>query len=309
MSDEDDPNLTIVDPPCEIDMAHASDDGNNTSQPEAGPPPSAAERIQLQMLAQMAEIMKEFRGLSTEVRHIGQRVSAIENPGSSQQPANANLLQHEPANLNLLEHEPANANLLQHEPAQPYMRPASATSWNGPTSSQVSGANVLAPKPFELPRFSGSASQWPIFISAYRQSTAALGYSALQNIFRLQRCLEGDAKLAVESLLMSPDNLEDLIETLELRFGRPEQLCHDQITKIRELPQIREHQFEQLISFSSHVSNAVAFLNTDASRHVLTESSLLKKCWTSFSRRENTSGCNIRRQSTEGQLLFTFHNG
>lgn len=150
-----------------------------------------------------------------------------------------------------------------------------ATSWSDPSRSSNNTHTTLTQKPFDLPVFTGRPEQWPMFISTFRQSTAAFGYSALQNLFRLQKSLRGEAEEAVQSLMMNPDNIEELINTLQFRFGRPELLVQDQIAKIRETPAINERQTEQLIPFASKVQNLVAFLNTDASRHVLSETSLL----------------------------------
>lgn len=270
---EDELNQTIIDQNTLDNTASGHTSGlplhqSTSSQSIPGP---NADNIQLQILGKMNELFGHFQNLSKEVQAIGQRVDIIDHrPGPSRQP-DAALSSRPLVNENRQTSAPPELLQVRGE------RPTSATSWNGPAVAEFAGANALAQKTFDLPRFSGKAAQWPIFISVYRQSTTAFGYSDLQNIFRLQKCLEGDARLAVESLLMSPENLENLLQTLELRFGRPEQLCNDQITRIREHPIIREHQYELLISFSSHVSNTVAFLNTDASRHVLTESSLLKE--------------------------------
>lgn len=136
-------------------------------------------------------------------------------------------------------------------------------------------AAVMAMKPFELPEFDGLPEKWPVFIAAYIQSTQAFGYTALQNTFRLQKCLTGEAREAVEYLLINPDNVDELIGTLEFRFGRPEILAQSQIKKIRNLPDISEKHLEPLVPFSTKVTNMVAFLNTNASRHLLYESTLL----------------------------------
>lgn len=130
-------------------------------------------------------------------------------------------------------------------------------------------------KLIDLPEFSGLPEQWPRFIASFRQSTEAFGYNELQNNFRLQKCLKGEALETVQSLLIHPHNQEALIRQLEFRFGRPEFLVQDQIAKIRESPQISEWQYNQLVPYSTRVQNLVAFLDTDSSRHVLLESSLL----------------------------------
>lgn len=126
-------------------------------------------------------------------------------------------------------------------------------------------SSTLTHKPFELPEFYGLPEQWPVFITAFNQSTEAFGYSALQNIFRLQKSLKGEAREAVEFLLINHDNVNELIQTLEFRFGRPQILAQSQMFKIRDLPEISERRIDQLITFSTRVANMVVFLSTDAS--------------------------------------------
>lgn len=137
--------------------------------------------------------------------------------------------------------------------------------------------STLTHKPFDLPEFCGFPEQWPIFIAAFKQSTEAFGYTPLQNVFRLQKCLKGPAYEAVQFLLINPNNVNDIIAALEFRFGRPEALAHSQREKIREIPAISESRIDRLIPLSSSVQNLVAFLNTDASRHILNETSLLSE--------------------------------
>lgn len=129
---------------------------------------------------------------------------------------------------NIVGNGPSSGNINVSMPVAAVLQPA--------TSSLLS--STLTHRPFELPEFSGLPEQWPVFIAAFKQSSEAFGYSALQNIFRLQKCLKGVAREAVEYLLISPENVPELISTLEFRFGRPEILARSQMTKVRDLPSI-----------------------------------------------------------------------
>lgn len=71
----------------------------------------------------------------------------------------------------------------------------------------------------ELPQFNGRAEEWPLFASSYYATTEAFGYSKLENLLRIQKSLKGDAKTAVESLLIYPSHVEQVMETLEFAFG------------------------------------------------------------------------------------------
>lgn len=84
----------------------------------------------------------------------------------------------------------------------------------------------------DLPEFQGLPEQWPMFVTAYNESTDAFGYTSLENNFRLQKCLKGEAKSAVESLLIYPNNVDEVMLQLEFLFGRPELLIKSQIAII-----------------------------------------------------------------------------
>ncbi|XP_049301240.1 uncharacterized protein LOC125774914 [Anopheles funestus] len=101
----------------------------------------------------------------------------------------------------------------------------------------------------ELPTFSGSADQWPLFISSYEHSTAICGYSDYENLLRLQKALKGAALEAVSSLLLLPSGLKEAIEVVKLRFGRPEVIVENLIEKVRRMPAPQAERLETLLEF------------------------------------------------------------
>jgi len=60
---------------------------------------------------------------------------------------------------------------------------------------------------------------------------------------RLRKCLFGEAKDTVASLLIYPDNVRNVMEEMEFRFGRPELLIRTQLTRIREFPRVPYNNF------------------------------------------------------------------
>ncbi|XP_017462961.1 PREDICTED: uncharacterized protein LOC108356356 [Rhagoletis zephyria] len=79
---------------------------------------------------------------------------------------------------------------------------------------------------------------------------------------RLQKCLVGPAKEAVVSMLIYPDDVPNVLNELEFRFGRPDILVKWQLSKLQQLPTIAEHKPEQIVTFSTKVRNVVAFLKS-----------------------------------------------
>ncbi|KAL7723791.1 hypothetical protein ACLKA6_000406 [Drosophila palustris] len=112
----------------------------------------------------------------------------------------------------------------------------------------------------DLPEYSGSAEDWPLFIANYTDTTNAFQYDNRQNLIRLHKCLTGEAKEAVAPMMIYPEDVPSIIEELQFRFGRPELLIHTQLSKIKEFPKIAYNKPEQIISLSTKVRGVVAYL-------------------------------------------------
>ena len=102
------------------------------------------------------------------------------------------------------------------------------------TQSQISARQGAVGK--ELPVFSGAVEEWPMFIRMFERSTELCGFSEAENLLRLQRALIGEAKESVGHLLLLPDGLNEVMETLEVQFGRPDQIIEATVEKVRRMP-------------------------------------------------------------------------
>ena len=110
----------------------------------------------------------------------------------------------------------------------------------------------------ELPTFSGLPEEWPTFVNLFESTTKECGFSNVENLVRLQKCLRGKAEEAVKGLLAIPDNVNQVMQILELRFGRPEVIFSSLINKAKAYVSIRADDFEALISFSTSVQTLVS---------------------------------------------------
>ncbi|XP_062703570.1 uncharacterized protein LOC134286025 [Aedes albopictus] len=140
-----------------------------------------------------------------------------------------------------------------------------------PTQQQLAARQSLAK---DLPRFSGDPAEWPIFISNYRYTTEACGFSDGENMLRLQRCLSGSALETVRSRLVLPAAVPQVIETLRLRFGRPELLINALLRKVREIP---APKLEGLIDFGMAVQALCDHIEAANERAHLSNPSLLQE--------------------------------
>lgn len=139
------------------------------------------------------------------------------------------------------------------------------------------GRQQASRKLHDLPSFSGAPEEWPKFFAMYTQSTEAYGYTNLDNSIRLQRCLTGDAKEAVECLLLNVDATDEVIEALEFRFGRPELLAQSQLRRVRDIPPMSETKVEMILPFASKVANMVAYLDRPKTNQYLANPELLEQ--------------------------------
>ncbi|XP_053686668.1 uncharacterized protein LOC128736214 [Sabethes cyaneus] len=121
-----------------------------------------------------------------------------------------------------------------------------------PTSHQLAARQVITR---ELPVFSGDPVEWPLFISSYNHSTEARGYSLSKNLLRLQRVLKGAAKDAVSSFLLHPSTVPQVLATFQTLYGRPEQIVHNLVAKVRATTAPRAEKLETLIHFGLAVQN------------------------------------------------------
>ncbi|XP_062704617.1 uncharacterized protein LOC134286930 [Aedes albopictus] len=121
----------------------------------------------------------------------------------------------------------------------------------GPSVGRISREQLAARKAVSqhLPKFRGEAEVWPLFISSFEYTTAACGFSNLENLKRLQDCLQGDALEAVRSRLVLPDSVPDVIADLRNLFGKPEKLLKTLLTKVRNASAPRADRLETFISF------------------------------------------------------------
>lgn len=133
------------------------------------------------------------------------------------------------------------------------------------------------PQLLDLPTFTGLAEEWPMFFIEFRQSTATYGYGQIENTYRLRKCLQGDAKKLVEGLLMYPQNVEQVLYTLQLSYGRPESLIRSQLEKIRGLRPIEEHELAKIIPFAATIQSVVSFLNNEIMQSHLSNPVLLEE--------------------------------
>ncbi|CAK1579935.1 unnamed protein product [Parnassius mnemosyne] len=110
----------------------------------------------------------------------------------------------------------------------------------------------------DLPLFFGDPMEWLQFKQAYQESTQLCKYSDTENLWRLRKCLRGDAKEAVTSLLIGGTTPELVIDTLELRFGKPETIMSKIVLQLKKLCPLPLTYHNDIINFAIKIKNYVA---------------------------------------------------
>ena len=110
----------------------------------------------------------------------------------------------------------------------------------------------------DLPPFYGDPMEWLQFKEAYYESTQLCNYSDTENIWRLRKCLRGEAKEAVSSLLIGITNPAVIIDTLQLRFGRPEIIMCKIVSQLKKLQPLPQSYHNDIVNFSIKIKNYVA---------------------------------------------------
>ncbi|XP_036347027.1 uncharacterized protein LOC118756368, partial [Rhagoletis pomonella] len=134
-----------------------------------------------------------------------------------------------------------------------------------------------AAKLYPLPTFDGSPEDWPLFFANYVDTTAEFGYINRQNLMRLQKALQGNAKRAVVSMLIYPDDVPKVMKELEFNFGRHDLLIRAQLQKVQQFPAIHDNRLDQVLEFSNRVRNISAFFKSARCEHHLMNPTLLEQ--------------------------------
>ncbi|XP_053686396.1 uncharacterized protein LOC128735940 [Sabethes cyaneus] len=119
-----------------------------------------------------------------------------------------------------------------------------------PTKAQLSARSGITKK---LPIFTGKPEEWPLFIGSYEASTKACGFNDVENLVRLQESLKGSALESVRGQLLLPKSVPKVISKLRLLYGRPEQLLHCHLEKVKRLESPKAEKLETFIPFGNAV--------------------------------------------------------
>lgn len=114
----------------------------------------------------------------------------------------------------------------------------------------------------DLPTFSGEVVlEWPNFISEFRRSTEEFKINPSRNLRRLNKAIVGIARTSVQTLLTSPNNIEQIISHLEMSFGRREWILEHLVMELKNLPIMKEENVHQFQLFHIPTNDTIVFVS------------------------------------------------
>ncbi|XP_075163137.1 uncharacterized protein LOC142235765 [Haematobia irritans] len=157
--------------------------------------------------------------------------------------------------------------------SQPHLEQPSTTQ-RRLTSDQLHARQTV---PKELPTFSGSPEEWPLFNSTYEWSTAVCGLTDAENLIRLQRALRGEALEAVKRILVHPSCVSHAISILKVLYGQPDKILFALKSKIKSLSSVNPNKMESITNFAIHVKGLQSTIEACGLADELNDSSLLQE--------------------------------
>ena len=128
----------------------------------------------------------------------------------------------------------------------------------------------------DFPLFYGHPDEWPMFYKHFELIRKTCLYTEDEILIKFQHCLRGEAKETVSGMLLAGGKVDVIMNTLKMRFGRPEHIIESILSKIKYLPVIKDSNFDQIVKFSNQVTNLVSTMVTlDYTGH-LTNPQLIK---------------------------------
>ena len=94
---------------------------------------------------------------------------------------------------------------------------------------------------------------------------------------RLRKCLKGEALKAVQCLMVSPDNIDKVMETLKTRFGQAKHVVESMIKKAKSTPPVKDDKLQTLIEFGMAVINLTSTIKSLNCPHHMNNPILLEE--------------------------------
>jgi hypothetical protein len=96
----------------------------------------------------------------------------------------------------------------------------------------------------ELPIYAGGPEEWPVFIAAYERTTKTCSYNNDENLPQLHKCLRGEAGKLLQALMVSPKNLQKILDTVNLRIRQKRHIIEAMVEKAKEISAVKQDDLD-----------------------------------------------------------------
>ncbi len=120
----------------------------------------------------------------------------------------------------------------------------------------------ISPTDRFLPEFSGDPVQWGNFNAAFQRTQSKHEFDNGENMVRLQKALKGKAREAVEHLMANVNNVPQIMETLSMRYGRPEFVLDSLVERAKLCKRPDQTKPDTIVEFGTAVQSLVTTIKS-----------------------------------------------
>ena len=130
---------------------------------------------------------------------------------------------------------------------------------------------------WNLAKFNGNPLQWHEWYGQFKSANDSQALSDDIKLTYLKTLVVGKAKDAIAEFAFCGKMYRDALKTLERKFGQPQAVVTAHLDKLANYPSIKMHSSDQIIHFSTTVSNFVGVFRSLSYEADLQSSSLLNQ--------------------------------
>ena len=129
----------------------------------------------------------------------------------------------------------------------------------------------------DLPVFDGKLEEWPEYLNRVRFSTTKCGFDQEENMSRLRNTLKGKARDVVKDLMLLCKDPEEVLQSLQRKFGRPDLIIKKLLEKARGLQPIKDGELESLLGLADAIRHFVVIVESLEKSSYLTNTIIMDK--------------------------------
>lgn len=127
------------------------------------------------------------------------------------------------------------------------------------TITNMFARQTLSTKKLE---FDGASTlEWRHFLTQFKSSSKECGFSAEEDVYRLDKSLKGKAREKVEIILMSAKEPSKILSILDNIYGRPENVALELMSRVQNIKAVKEmNDFDEFNCAVQNVNSALDFM-------------------------------------------------